>query len=108
MQPNPQSLQWLFAAVLQMTTVCSFGGSWGNAHAYRKDVQVKEYGSKLLSDLLDCDLAILEALSVYLNITASVLATAAGVTCETHHNHLRGGHILAMVAHNLEIVSLTK
>jgi len=43
---------------------------------------------------------------VHLETTTLVLETAAGETFETHHNRLGGGHILAMVAHNLDIVRL--
>jgi len=39
-------------------------------------------------------------------MTALVLGTAAGETFETRHNRLGGGHILATVAHNLDIVGL--
>jgi len=39
-------------------------------------------------------------------MTALGLETAAGETFETCHNHLGGGHILAMVAHTLDIVGL--
>jgi len=50
--------------------------------------------------------AVLEALSVHLEITALVLGTAEGGTFETRHNHVGAGHILAKVAHNLDIVGL--
>jgi len=50
--------------------------------------------------------AVLEALSVHLEMTAYVLGTAEGGTFETHHNHLGAGHILATVAHNLDIIGL--
>jgi len=60
----------------------------------------------MLADWLDCFPAVLEALSVHLEMTALVLVTAAGATFETRHNHLGGGHILATVAHNLEIGGL--
>jgi hypothetical protein len=31
---------------------------------------------------------------------------AAGETCETRHNCLGGGHVLATVAHNLDIIGI--
>jgi len=51
-------------------------------------------------------LAVLEALSVHMEITALVLGTAAGETLETHHNHLGGGHMLTSVASDFVIVGL--
>ena len=39
-------------------------------------------------------------------MTALALRTAAGESFETCHNRLGGGHILATVAHNLDIVGL--
>jgi len=48
----------------------------------------------------------LEALSVLLEMTALVLGIAEGGTFETRHNHLGAGHILAMVAHNWDILGL--
>jgi len=55
-------------------------------------------------DGLDCFLAVLEALSEHLEMTFLVLESAEGGTFETHYNHLGGHHILATVAHNLEIL----
>ena len=43
---------------------------------------------------------------MYLKITALVLNTAEGGTFETQHNRLGGGHIIATVAHNLDILGL--
>jgi len=39
-------------------------------------------------------------------MTALALGTAAGETFETCHDRLGGAHILATVAHNLDIVGL--
>jgi len=39
-------------------------------------------------------------------MTALVLESAEGGTFQTHHNHLGGGHMLAMVAHNFDIIAL--
>jgi len=50
--------------------------------------------------------AVLEALSVKLEMTAIVLGTAEGGTFQTRHNQLGAGHILATVANNLDIVGL--
>ena len=41
-----------------------------------------------------------------LEIMAIVLESAKGGTFETHYNHLGGGHILAMVAYNFDILAL--
>jgi len=43
---------------------------------------------------------------VDLEMGALVLESAEGGTFETCHNHLGGGHIVATVAHNLEILRL--
>jgi hypothetical protein len=45
-------------------------------------------------------------LSVHLEMTALVLGTRAVETFDTGHNHLDGGHFLAAVAHNLDIIGL--
>jgi len=50
--------------------------------------------------------AVLEALSMHLEMTALVLGTVEGGTFETCHNHLGAGHILPTVALNLDIVGL--
>ena len=72
----------------------------------RNDVWVEDFGPKMLADWLDGFLPVLEALSVHLEMTALVLESAEGGTFETHHNHLGGGHILATVAHNFDILGL--
>jgi hypothetical protein len=51
-------------------------------------------------------MAVLGALSMHLEITAVVLITADERTSDTHHPHLRGSYILAMVTHNLDIIDL--
>jgi hypothetical protein len=43
---------------------------------------------------------------VHLGMMALVLESAEGGTLETHHNHLGGGHLLAMVAHKVDILAL--
>jgi hypothetical protein len=60
----------------------------------------------MLADGLDCFLAVLEALPVHLEMTALLLGTAAGEIFQTCHNRLGGGHILATVVHNLDLVGL--
>ena len=60
----------------------------------------------MLADWLDDFPAVLEALSVHPEMTALVLGTAEGGPFETRHNHLGAGHILAMVAHKLDIFGL--
>ena len=57
----------------------------------------------MLGDWLNGVPVVLEVLPVYLKMTALVLESAWGGTFETHHNHLRGGHIIATVAHSLDI-----
>lgn len=47
-----------------------------------------------------------KALQVQLGMIALVLKTVEGGTLETCHNHLGGGHFLATVAHNLEMLGL--
>jgi len=60
----------------------------------------------MFADWLDGFLAVREALLVNLDITAHVLESVEGGTFETHHNHLDRGYILAMVAHNMNILDL--
>ena len=43
---------------------------------------------------------------MHLVMTAIVLGTAPGETFETRHNRICGVHILATVAHNLDIIGL--
>jgi len=43
---------------------------------------------------------------VHLAMTALVQESVKGGTFETLHNDLGGGHILANVAHNLDIIDL--
>jgi hypothetical protein len=50
--------------------------------------------------------AVLEQLSVHLKISAPDLWTAEAEIFETRHNYRSAGHILAMVAHNMDILSL--
>jgi len=82
------------------------GGLWGVSQLCRKEVVADELSWKMLADSLDDFPAVLEALSVQLEMTALVLETAEGGTFETRHNHLGPGHILAMAAHTLHIVGL--
>ena len=65
-----------------------------------------DHSWKILADGLNCELAVLGALLLHLEITAFVLKTAEGGTLDTRPNHLGGGHILPTVAHNLDILSL--
>ena len=55
---------------------------------------------------MDDILAVLEALSVRLEMTDLVLGTAEGGTFETRHDHLGAAHIFSTVAHNLIIIGL--
>jgi len=60
----------------------------------------------MMANWLECFPVVLEALSEHPEITAIVQAIVGGWTFETRHKHLGGGHILAPVAHNLEILGL--
>jgi len=82
--------------------IFSSGGLWGVSQVRRNEVEVEESSWKMLAEGLDDFPAVLEALSVHLEMPALVLGTAEGGTFETRHNHLGAGHILATVAHNLE------
>jgi len=82
------------------------GGIWGVSQVHGKEVEVEESSLKMLADSVDDSPAVLEALSVHLEMTALVLGTTEGGTLESRHNHLGAGHILAMVAHNLDNVGL--
>jgi len=55
---------------------------------------------------LYCFEAVLEALEVHLGMTAHVLWIVEGGTFEVHHNLLGGNHMLAMMAHNSDILGL--
>ena len=55
---------------------------------------------------MDSILVVLEARSVHLETMAVVLMYTVRGTFETHHNHLGGSHILAMVAHVRDILCL--
>jgi len=55
---------------------------------------------------VDCFLAVQEAIAAYLELPVRVLGTSAWETFETLHNLIGGGHILATVAHNVDIVGL--
>ena len=60
----------------------------------------------MLGNWLDYIQAVLEALSVNQELAALVRGTAAGERFEIHHNYLGGGHIIAAVAYNLDIIGL--
>jgi len=49
---------------------------------------------------------VLDSILGHLEMTALVVGTDEGGTFETRHNHLGGGHIIATVAHNVEIFGL--
>jgi len=101
-----QSLQHVFSAMPLATGNFSLCSLWRVSYVHRKEVQVEEWSWMMLADWLDCFLEVVEAMLVRLEMMALVLESADGVTFETHHNHLGGGHILATVAHNLEILGL--
>ena len=67
---------------------------------------MEEKSWKILANWLDCFPAVLDALLVHLEMTALALASTDGGTFETHHHHLGGGHILAPMAHHLEILGM--
>jgi hypothetical protein len=73
---------------------------------YRKDAEVEESSWKMLADWLDDYPAVLEALSLHLKMMALVLGPVEGGTFETCHYHLGAGHILATVAHNMDMCGL--
>jgi len=106
MGTSPQSLRHPFSAVPRVAEIISLGGWWEVSQVCRKEVQVEELSWEILVDWLHCFPAVLEALSVPLEMMALVLGTAAGEPFETRHNHLGGGHIFATVTHKLDIVGL--
>jgi hypothetical protein len=106
MGASQQSLRHLFSVVLLVAGIFSSGGLWGVSQVRQKEVEVEESSWKMLADLLDDFPAVLEALSVHLEMMALVLGTAEGGTFETRHTHLGAGHILATVADNLNILGL--
>jgi len=60
----------------------------------------------MLTNWLDGFPVVLDALWVFLEITALLMGTTEGGTFETPHNHLDGGHMLTTLTYNLEIVGL--
>jgi len=48
----------------------------------------------------------LDVVPMYVEMMAIVHRICGGGTFETEQNHLRGGHILAMVAHHLDILAM--
>jgi len=101
-----QSLQHLVSAVPLVAGIFLSGGLCGVSQVRWKEVEVEESSWKMFANSLDYFPAVLEALSVHLEMTALVLETPVGGTFETHHNHLGAGHILATVAHDLHIIGL--
>ena len=89
-----------------MAGIISSGGLWVVFQLHRNEVEVEVSSWNMLADCMDDFPAVLEALSVQLEMTALVLGTAEGGTFETCHNHLGAVHILATVAHNLDTVGL--
>ena len=89
-------------------------GSWnlfvlrlrGVSQLHSKDLQLVKYSWKMLADWVGGFLAVLEARLVHLEVTTVLLDTAVGGSFGTCHSHLGEGHILATVAHNLEIFGL--
>jgi hypothetical protein len=57
----------------------------------------------MLAESLYCFEGVLEALEMHLEIMAQDLELAEEGTFEVHHNLLGGNHMLAIMAHNLDI-----
>ena len=55
---------------------------------------------------MDCFQPVLDALEVLLEMKAPVQRIADGGTFEVHHSYLGGSRILAMMAHNCNILGL--
>ena len=89
-----------------VAVIDSFGASLGVASVLWNEVQVQYQSWKMLADWLDGVPAVLQALSVHLEMMALVLESAEGGTFETHHYYHGGDHILATVAHTLDIIGL--
>jgi len=106
MVASPRSLRHLFSVVPLAAGIFSSEATWGVSQVWRNEVEVEKSSWKMLADSVDDFVAVLEAFSVHLEITALILETAEGGTFESCHNHLGAGHILATVAHNLDIVGL--
>jgi len=105
MGANPQSLPHLSCAVPLPAEIISFGGQW-EVSEVRRDFVRRESRRTLLADWLDWLLPVLEADEVRLDMTAPVQWIAEGGTFEVHHNHLGGSRMVAMMAHNSDIIGL--
>jgi len=106
MGARPQSLRHQFSAVPLGAGIFSSGGLWRFSQVRQNEVEVEESSWMMLADCVDDFPVVLEALSVHMEMTSLVLETVDGGSFGTRHNHLGSGHILATVAHNLEIVGL--
>jgi hypothetical protein len=65
-----------------------------------------ESRQKMLAITRDCVQAVLEALEFRLKITTAVRSIAEGGPFEVHHNLLGRNRILAMIAHNSDVLGL--
>jgi len=106
MGASPQSLRHQFSIDPLAAAILSFGGLWHVLQVGRKEAEVEQSSWKKLADWLDGFLVVLEALSMHWEMTAILLNTGEGGRVETRHYQLGAGHILAMVAQNLEILGL--
>jgi hypothetical protein len=106
MGATPQFLWYLFPGVPLVAGILLLVGLSGVSQVRQKDVEVEELSWKMLANWLDDLLAVMEALSVHIEMAVVVLGTGKGGTFETHHNHLGAGYFVATVAHNLDIFGL--
>jgi len=78
----------------------------GVSQVHQTVIQMEKWSQMMFADWQDCVLAVWKALSVYLDKMAPVLGTGERESFVTCHNCFRTDHILAIVAHNLQIIGL--
>jgi len=105
MRVNRQFLKHLSCAVPHAAEIVSLGRKWRVSHVHREVVLVQER-QKMSAEWLDCFHAVLEALQVPLVMSAHVPWIAEWGIFQVHHNLLGGNHMLAMMAHNSDILGL--
>jgi len=100
-----QSVLQLFSSVQQPAGIICLGSLWGFSWVGHKDV-MEDLRQKMSAKWPDCFEAVLDTFEVHLELPALVLRTVEGGTFSIHWNCPVGEHILATMAHYLEIVLL--
>jgi len=114
---TPGGLQWLEYILLMLcNATCPLGDGQRlilhhrvrhSVRAVRavQNTRVFLTETRVVADV-DCSAAVLGAYFIHIEITPHSLSTVLGWSVETNHSCLGGDHILATVAHMLEILAL--